>query len=76
MSKSVNRVSERSERSYAERCGASERSEWCEQTNIASERPSGPFNTRLSLTRNAPKEKEDVAIAVRAGKQIEVSIIP
>ena len=38
MSEPVNGVSERSELSEAERCGASERSERCERTNVASDR--------------------------------------
>ena len=37
-SKPVNGASARSERSEAERCGASERSEWCKRTNVASDR--------------------------------------
>ena len=40
MSEPVNGASERSERSEAERCGASERSEQCERTNVAWERGS------------------------------------
>ena len=38
MSEPVNGASEQSERSTAERCGASERSERCERTNVASDR--------------------------------------
>ena len=42
-------ASKRSEQSEAEHCGASEWSERCDQTNVAS-----PSKTRSSLTRNAP----------------------
>ena len=44
-----------SECSKIERYGLSERSEWCERTNIVSDRPSGPLKTRLSVSRNAPR---------------------
>ena len=37
-SEPVNGASEQSERSKAERCGASERSERCDQTTVASDR--------------------------------------
>ena len=47
-------VSKQSQHCEAERCGASERSERCERANERSERPSGPFKTRLSLTRKTP----------------------
>ena len=51
----MNGVSKRSERSEVECCGASERSERCERTNIASDRVA--CSKRGCLTRNAPKEK-------------------
>ena len=38
VSEPINAASKRSERSEAERCGASEQSERCEQTNVASDR--------------------------------------
>ena len=48
----MNGASEQSERSEAERCGASERSERCERTNIVSDRVA--CSKRDCLTRNAP----------------------
>ena len=49
MSEPVNGASERSERSAAERCGASERSERCERTNVASDRVACSKRDRLGL---------------------------
>ena len=49
MSKPVNGVSEQSECSKAKCCVASERSEWCEQTNLASDRVAGSKRDCLSL---------------------------
>ena len=58
----VNGVSEQSKSSKPEHCGASER---CERTNVASERPSGPFKTRLFMTRNAPSRFQQLQSEAR-----------
>ena len=52
MSEPVNGASERSERSKAERCGASEPSERCERTNVASDRVALSKRDRLGLGRD------------------------